>query len=191
MGTLISDIIWTEQGVDGLLCSPDDLLFLLQQRYGKHLKLEFGPGRRKKKDKAPWATIGLNPSADPMSDIYFDLDSAAPIPLPDNCISEIYSNQVLEHLDNIIHHMNECWRILESGGELFACVPHRASPWAVADPTHKRLLVKESFQYFCIDPATGEPFVDSFSDYGIKCAFIMEKCEVRPKIDIKIWLRKP
>ena len=164
-----------------------ELLWFLHQRYGGRLKVEFGPGRRKQ--KPPWASIGLNMSADPVADIFHDLEEG--IPLPANSVATIYSNQFLEHIEHIIPHMNECWRVLIPGGKVEACVPHRDSPWAVADPTHKRTFVPESFQYFCLDTTTGEPFVDAFSDYGIECAFILERCMTRPRVDIQVILRKP
>jgi SAM-dependent methyltransferase len=190
LDTSIERIAYSSEGVDGKVYKPEDLLLLLSMRYGDYIKLELGAGRRGDPpwEKAPWATIGLNPSADPHSDIYWDLESG--IPLPDKCIDEIYSNQTLEHIENIIHLMNECWRVLKPGGFMFACVPHRASPYAWADPTHKRVFVRESFLYYCQDEH-GEPFVAHFSDYGIRCNFILEKCDVRPRIDIHVTLRKP
>lgn len=164
-----------------------ELLWFLEQRYGQYLDVELGPGRQK--HRSLWPSIGLNPSADPKADIWHNLENG--IPLPSNSIHAIKSNQFLEHIEHIIPHMNECWRVLMPGGLVEACVPHRDSPWAVADPTHKRTFVPESFQYFCIDQATGEPFVDAFSDYGIKCAFTLEQCRTRPRVDIQVVLRKP
>jgi len=180
------------RGVESCGFTYEELLWFLEQRYGKPLNIEFGPGRQE--HRPPWPSIGLNPSADPVADIWHDLDGPAAdkvsIPLPSNSVQSIKSNQFLEHISQIIPHMNECWRVLVSGGKMEVCVPHRDSPWAVADPTHKRLFVPESFNYFCIG-ADGNPFVDSFSDYGIRCAFIMEKCVTHPYIDISVVLRKP
>ncbi len=165
-------------------------LALLRKLYGDHIKLELGPGRHGEPPfrKRPWATIGLNSSADPHSDIYWDLEYG--IPLPDGCVDEIYCNQVLEHIDNLILLMNDCWGVLRPGGFMEACVPHWMSEYACGDPTHVRSFSSVSFQYFCVDEK-GKPFVESFSDYGIECRFILEKFIVRPQIDIVVVLRKP
>ena len=102
----------------------DDILFFLQKRWGKDLKLELGPGKANH-GGPPWgkkqmATIGLNTMADPNSDVYKDLDvgwwddqarkdeCAIYIPLPDECIAEIHANQFFEHISNIIPLMNDC-----------------------------------------------------------------------------------
>lgn len=155
--------------------------------YGPYLKLELGPGQ----DAHPWPSIGLNPNADPEADIICDLEWG--IPLPDESVDEIYSNQTLEHLDRgvFIDHMNEEWRVLKPGGFADHCVPHYLSPWAWGDPTHKNVFTEASFLYFCQDPKTKEPFVASFSDYGIKANFVLEKREVRVRVDVHVVLRKP
>jgi SAM-dependent methyltransferase len=162
----------------------------LRESYGHYIKLELGPGRHGKPpyNKRPWATLGLRPSSDPHSDIYQDLEYG--IPLPAECVDEIYCNQVLEHIRSLIFLMNDCWRVLKPGGFLEACVPHWLSESAWGDPTHVRAFTKTSFQYFCLDDH-GKPFVDAFSDYGIECKFILEKNDVRPQIDIVAVLRKP
>lgn len=158
-------------------------------KYGEYVKVEFGPGRISERHKRPYVTIGLNESADPHCDIYLDLEFG--IPFPDNSIDEIYSNQFLEHLkrENFIAFMNEQYRVLRHGGFMYHCVPHFLSPWAYADPTHKNYFSEKSFDYFCLKG--GEPFVDSFSDYGIKTRFRMKQpLKVRERVDIKVWMEK-
>lgn len=172
---------------------PDDILKFLRVRYGDYIKLELGPGRHYGSDgefaKKAWATVGLNASADPYSDIFYNLERG--IPLPDECIDEIYCNQLLEHINCLIYLMNECWRVLKPGGFMEACVPHWQSVYAWGDPTHVRAFTEASFQYFCIEHKTKRPFVESFSDYGIECGFILEKHNVRRRVDITVVLRKP
>src|SRR4030067_723788 len=76
--------------------------------YGKQfqfpIKLELGPGQH-----GPSITdrvkLGLNPQADPGCEIFFDLNFG--LPLPGESVSYIHSNQVLEHLNNIIFLFNE------------------------------------------------------------------------------------
>ena len=174
-----------EQGVYALDYTEEELLGLLQARYGPFITLELGPG----KDDNPWASIGLNESADPKADIFFDLEFG--IPLPRECIAKIVSNQTLEHIgEGFIRLMNSCWRVLKPGGTFQACVPHWKSPYAWGDPTHRRVFTEVSFDYFCVDE-TGRPFVESFSDYGIVCAFEKVSQRVRPGVDITVILKKP
>lgn len=168
-------------------------LKLLGIRYQDWIKLEFGPGRNGDPPiKKPHATIGLNPSADPKSDLYWDLSKG--IPLPDNCIDEAFGNQFLEHIGgkNRIHFMNECYRVLKSGGIVTFDVPHWQSIYAGGDPTHKwPPFTEASFQYYCLR-GDRTPFVDAFSDYGIVCRFMLdEPLTIQPGIKIIAKLRKP
>ncbi len=169
--------------------SPEEMLAIIHQRYGgKYVKLELGPG---KIENPLWASIGLSAKADPEADILADLENGLDF-LPDECIDEIYSNQTLEHISNRVTLFNEMWRVLKPGGFCDHCVPHFLSPYAAGDPTHTwPPFTEASFQYFCIDQRTKEPFVLAFSDYGIRCAFVLEKHEVRRGVEIHVILRKP
>ena len=186
----INKIAYTTKGVYGHGCAPADLLRLLTIRYGKYIKLELGSGRIGEPpwEKAPWATIGLSHSADPHSDIYYDLNRG--IPLPGMSVDEIHSSQVLEHLRDPIRIMNEQWRVLKPGGFVHACVPHFLSPYADGDPTHLTRWSETSFQYYCLRE-DGTPFVDSFSDYGINCRFILEEHKWQARVHVTVILRKP
>lgn len=188
----IDEVAYTTDGVYGIACSPQEILRLLTIRYGEYIKLELGPGRRGAEpwEKAPWATIGLNCMADPHSDIYWDLNGSPGIPLPAMSVDEIHSNQVLEHLKDPIQIMNEQWRVLKPGGFVYACVPHYLSPDNVGDPTHERGWSETSFRYYCLRD-DGTPFVDAFSDYGIKCRFILEEHTWQARVHVTAKLRKP
>jgi len=134
--------------------------------------------------------FGLNPSADYHCDWYGNLERG--LPLLDDRVGKIHSNQFLEHISRrrLIFFMNECWRVLVPGGTMETCVPHWLSPYAWGDPTHQTVFTEVSFEYFCTRD-DGTPFVDRFSDYGIKCAFVLEKQVVRHNLDIRVWMRKP
>lgn len=79
-------------------------------------------------------------------DIYADLEK--PIPLSDNSASLIEARQVCEHLDNFVSFMFECHRILAVGGTLEISVPLFPCVAALADPTHKRFFVIDTFILF-------------------------------------------
>ena len=81
------------------------------------IKLELGSGN--KKGKNGWTTVDiLN------SDISWDLSKG--IPLPDNCVSKIYSSHLLEHIpyEQLIIFLYECRRVLKVDGEFSVCVPN-------------------------------------------------------------------
>lgn len=179
-------------------CSNPKLLNIAMENYARLLqlgwqfpiRLELGPGKF-----GPQITdmvkIGLNPSADPGCEIYWNLENG--IPLPDGSVIYCHSNQVIEHLkrDRFIGFMNDLFRVMVPGGKVLHCTPHFLSPFAAGDPTHCNLITEATFLYFCTNPETGQPFVADFSDYGITANFILDKQEVRQAQDITIYLRKP
>jgi ubiquinone/menaquinone biosynthesis C-methylase UbiE len=56
----------------------------------------------------------------------------------------------MEHVQNIVKVLNECWRVLKPSGRFGVAVPRFPHPRSVADPTHIRFFVPESFDYFCV-----------------------------------------
>jgi predicted SAM-dependent methyltransferase len=81
------------------------------------IKLELGSGN--KKGKNGWTTVDIV-----HSDINWDLSKG--IPLPDNCVSKIYSSHLLEHIpyEQLIIFLYECRRVLKVDGEFSVCVPN-------------------------------------------------------------------
>ena len=85
-------------------------------------------------------------------------------PIPDNTYGGIHAWNILEHIRNKIHVLNEAYRVLLPGGEIEIVVPDivKKMELAVADPTHVSFWVEGTFtQYFCGTRPGG-------SDYGIK-----------------------
>ena len=168
--TPIEELVYSGKGVYAEYYTPEELLRFLVLRYGSYLSLELGPGR----GKGRLAGIGLSERADPAADIWIDLNLG--IPLPGECVDEIYSNQFLEHLrkERQVFFWNEMWRVLKHDGKMEHHVPHYLSPHAVGDPTHNTMYSETSFQYYCLDQS-GRPFVESFSDYGITARFVLDE----------------
>lgn len=103
------------------------------------------------------------------TDIICDIEKER-LPFEDNSVDEIACYEVLEHLENLIFAMNEMWRVLKPGGILKGKVPREGGRGALADPTHKRIFLTDTFDYF-----TGVNRHHSFrpkrpknTDYGIK-----------------------
>jgi ubiquinone/menaquinone biosynthesis C-methylase UbiE len=74
--------------------------------------------------------------------------NAEKLPFKDNTFFDVKAYHVLEHIPNIVETMNECWRVLVDGGMLRTCVPMFPSVGSIADPTHIRYFIPETFEYF-------------------------------------------
>jgi predicted SAM-dependent methyltransferase len=70
------------------------------------------------------------------------------IPFPDETFTHIVAWHIIEHLPDKISLFNECWRVLEPGGELHILTPYAFSHAAHQDPTHVTFWVPESFAYY-------------------------------------------
>lgn len=103
--------------------------------------LDIGCGRH----KLP-GSIGLDQLALPGVDVVADLSQK--LPFKDGEFEVVHSNQVLEHVPNLIGLMQEMHRILAPGGIAVAHVPYFRSSWAAIDPTHIRQFTINSMDFF-------------------------------------------
>lgn len=128
-------------------------------------KLVLGSGKR---PKAGWFNIDIAEACKP--DLVWNLIDT-PWPIATDTVEAIYSSDFLEHLgfdrsgDWFIRVMNECWRVMKTGGEAFHRCPLGTGEPAMRDPTHRRFIVPGTFQYF--DPKY-EVHRFNGTDYGIK-----------------------
>lgn len=92
------------------------------------------------------------------------------LPFEDNSIEEIAAENVLEHLFELIHPMNEFHRVLKPDGFLIGNVPIAGSKESYMDPTHRRFFIPETFDYFCgVGEAKPErPYHPRYADYHIQ-----------------------
>ena len=91
------------------------------------------------------------------TDIILDIEKQR-LPFEDNSVDEIYCYEVLEHIgfekDNpdkqeaLIFVMNEMHRVLKEDGILKGKVPSEGGEGAMRDPTHKRMFLEATFDYF-------------------------------------------
>lgn len=79
-------------------------------------------------------------------DIVHDLDKI-PYPFKDKSVDEIHMYHVLEHLSSPDKKIEEIYRILKPGGQIFIRVPHFSSMGAFSDITHVRPFGFTSFDY--------------------------------------------
>lgn len=81
------------------------------------------------------------------ADRHFDLNTF-PYPFADSSADEIFMDNVLEHLDDVVRVMTELHRVLKPGGVLRIIVPYAKTDWAFQDPTHKHFFTERSMDYF-------------------------------------------
>jgi SAM-dependent methyltransferase len=70
-------------------------------------------------------------------------------PFPDNSVDFIKAHDIIEHLPDRIHTMNEIWRILKPDGIVDISVPSTDGRGAFQDPTHVSFWNINSFMYYC------------------------------------------
>lgn len=112
--------------------------------------LDFGCGKRK---RANAIGIDRNPRSD--ADVLHDLNHI-PYPFADNTFDEIYCDNILEHLDDVLQVMVELHRIAKPDGVVEITVPFFPHRNANTDPTHKHWFGVHSFDYFISGTSHGE-----------------------------------
>lgn len=95
-------------------------------------------------------TLDINPAHEP--DVVWDLTNL-PLPFDDETFDEIHAYEVLEHTGAqgdyrfFFAQFSDLWRLLKPDGVLFATVPLASSPWAWGDPSHTRVIPKETLMF--------------------------------------------
>lgn len=110
-------------------------------RLAEKRTLDIGCGRKKLT-----GAIGLDQTALPGVDIVSNLNDR--LPFADEMFEVVYSDQVLEHIPNVLSLIEEIHRVLVPGGIMVAHVPYFRSSWAAVDPTHVRQFTLNSMDYF-------------------------------------------
>jgi predicted SAM-dependent methyltransferase len=106
------------------------------------MKLNIGSGQKRLES---YQNIDKFPSEP--NDIYGDLDQK--IDLPDACADEVMLDNVIEHVESIVHAIKEVRRLLKIGGVVHIYTPHFTSHSSWRDPTHRHHLSYFSFDMFC------------------------------------------
>jgi len=116
-------------------------------------------------DADDWVNVDMMPgkAVDQVVDL-FDL----PWPWEDNSVDEIWASHLCEHIPHdlpvngvVSDNLKKClkidgwyaffyevWRVLKPDASIWVMVPYAFSRGAMAEPTHRRYLVPESFTYF-------------------------------------------
>lgn len=109
------------------------------------LNLGCGDNIKPSTDKVQW--INLDRKQHKGVDAVGDLETGLPM-FKDNFFDFVLASHVLEHVHNYLPLMSEIHRVLKPGGTLVAKVPEFPCRAAIADPTHLRYFVPESFFHF-------------------------------------------
>lgn len=104
----------------------------------------------------------------PPADVICDL--TGPWFPPDSSVEELVAFDVLEHLPDKRHSMNELWRVLMPGGKATIEVPTIRGVGACCDPTHVSFWSAGDFEYYEKGNFARERFRGS-SYYGIQADF--------------------
>lgn len=103
--------------------------------------LDIGCGRK----KLPGA-VGLDKNLFPGVDVVADLEMG--LPFRDHDFDAVHTDQVLEHVRDLISLVYEVYRVLKPGGIFLVHVPYFRSSWAHIDPTHVRSFTINTMDYF-------------------------------------------
>lgn len=91
-------------------------------------------------------------------------------PWEDSSVDEVLAYDIIEHLPDKIHTMNEAHRVLRRGGLFDVIVPTTDGRGAFQDPTHVSYWNRNSFFYYCLGVPEYERFAKA---YGITAKFIL------------------
>ena len=109
-----------------------------------------------------YVNVDIVPPADELADL------RQRWPWPDSSIAEIKAFDIIEHLPDKIHTMNELWRVLAPGGTVEIEVPTTEGRGADQDPQHCSYWNRNSFFYY----TAGNPHRERFGTaYGVQARF--------------------
>ncbi len=126
-----------------------------------NLRLDLGCGLRKTE-----GFVGVDIHDWEGVDVVADLTRR--FPFPDSSVDEIKAYNIIEHLPDRIHTMNEMWRICKPGAIVDILVPSTDGRGAFQDPTHVSFWNINSFKYYSIE---FPEYLDLCKSYGFQGAY--------------------
>lgn len=124
--------------------------------------IKFAEKLIEKNDSIKVADIGCGPNKFPgavgvdiferpgVVDVVHNLDEY-PWPLEESSFDLVLCNHLIEHVNDFVVMVREIHRILKPGGYFISRTPHYSHVDSYIDPTHKRHMTTESFNYFLDD----------------------------------------
>lgn len=114
--------------------------------------------------------VTLDINGDHSPDVVYDI-AQLPLPFPDEHFAEIHAYEVLEHVGRqgdykfFFAQFEDFYRMLEPDGYLCGSVPLPTSVWAWGDPSHTRVIPKESFVFLDQSEYQRQVGVTAMSDF--------------------------
>lgn len=91
--------------------------------------------------------IGVDNIAVEQVDVIADLNCH--FPFPDNSVDVIHAHDIIQYLPDIIHTMNEIWRICKHNARVDIIVPVSDGGGALQEFTYASCSNNNSFMYYC------------------------------------------
>jgi ubiquinone/menaquinone biosynthesis C-methylase UbiE len=126
-------------------------------------------------------SVDIVPPAD------FVADLSKPWPWPDSSVDEVAAFDIIEHLPDKRHTMNELWRVLKNGARASIGVPTVRGVGSVCDPTHVSYWSAGDFEYYEKGNFARERFR---SYYGIVADFrivSLSQDMYKNRFDEEVW----
>jgi SAM-dependent methyltransferase len=108
--------------------------------------------------KLGWLNLDVLPKAQPDAlldlgqpmalPLAFDSNFVGAVNLAPESVDQLYANNVLEHVPDLVTFMTQALALLKTGGEFRIEVPYEHSPGAWQDPTHVRAMNEKSWLYY-------------------------------------------
>ena len=106
--------------------------------------------------------MDVTPPADHIADL------RNPWPWAESSVDALRAFDIIEHLPDKIHTMNEAWRVLRPGGRVDIEVPTTDGRGAFQDPQHCSFWTPNDLFYY----TAGDPHRERFGDaYGVRARF--------------------
>ncbi len=152
-----------------------------------NVKLEIGSGEKRLKQAQGF--IGLD-IVDLGQEIVWNVDLG--IPLPNRSVTAIFMHHVLEHFEDPLFVLNECWRVLKMDGELEVVVPYYKESGAYvlhhthffSQKTFEHLQIKDIWHRYGIRPwfvdeltVGDEEWIDDYGEPTIHCVMRPKPCD--------------
>jgi len=106
------------------------------------MKLNIGAGKNK-----ITGFVSIDKADLKETDIRHDLDKY-PYPITSNSVTEIYAENIVEHIENLPKFMEEIHRITKNQAKIIIIVPYYNYHGAYRDPTHKHFFTADSMEYY-------------------------------------------
>jgi len=84
--------------------------------------------------------VDINPPNSDIGDALWIVADAHHLPFRDGVADRVYAIHVIEHLEEPMLFLRECYRVLKKGGMVMIVTPNFMSVNALADPDHKHVF---------------------------------------------------